>query len=551
MYFFIYLLVFANAFVRFDLSRSFTNNAQLGKRNIVSAKFSNSDFRGVTLAELTVGSNKQKVSVMLLTDLGVLWMPSASCNSTMKNSTTDYDDNDDYDYYDDDGDAYSCGSGFTFDPETLKTFKDANEIFEMEVDDDFIEEFGYRGVDTVGFGNYSTTMKFGIVEYSTSPGWLGIGFAAGPTEKNFTSFGDRLVEEKVISRNVYSVSLGANNASQGTLLFGAIDQSKYEGTLQKVKMVNGSDYRNTIGILYDGVGFSDAYVPVQLYLGYPYLRLPEYTVYSIAKAMNAINDFNGYRVPCYQLNLSESFRFYFSGIEIQVPYRDLVEQVDNACYLTVKERSEGYYLGNNILRSMYFVVDMELQEVALAQASSREQNEQIEEIVSSIPRAKEAFLFNYTKPDETLSSDEYYGFTKVHITDSSRPTYSRNTDPGTIDNGGTEYVQTVDETGWVISYTTSISTTYYVMTYKLSKYTLTETGEYRISGSTFSGVYTTTSVDYYSSSSYLRTTVVGDVVTLTLDHPLSKPTSTSSSRGGASKFYLSGGVLLLALVSLL
>lgn len=46
-----------------------------------------------------------------------------------------------------------------------------------------------------------------------------------------------MVDEGKISKKVYSLLLGPNNSSDGDLLFGEVDHSNYEGTLQRVKMV--------------------------------------------------------------------------------------------------------------------------------------------------------------------------------------------------------------------------------------------------------------------------------------------------------------------------
>ena len=106
----------------------------------------------------------------------------------------------------------------------------------------------------------------------------------------------------------------------------------------------------------------------------------EYTVLSfpygsfdpLIDELKAVGNYYGeYIVPCSMLNLTDLISLYFSGIEIQVPVRDLVFQSSYyGCMLTFEEYDGPAALGQDILKSAYVVVDLDNKEVALAQATN-------------------------------------------------------------------------------------------------------------------------------------------------------------------------------------
>jgi len=239
--------------------------------------------------------------------------------------------------------------------------------------------------------------------------------------------------------------LGINNASEGTLLLGAVDHNKYEGTLQKVKMVDlYTDGSDSILILLDGYlgdGFSsEINIPVLISTSLIRLNLPPGSLEKMCEHLGTkVFDGSSYAfVPCSLLNLTDLISFYFSGIEIQVPVRDLIVQHPYfGCLISISEFDGPYHLSQDILKSAYVVVDLDNKKVALAQATNSS-NEDIEDIVSEIPLALEAPLYSYTEVAEKY----YYSngwFSSLYDV-SSRPSYSTNTDSRSVDLGSTTYV---------------------------------------------------------------------------------------------------------------
>lgn len=458
MYLLVYLLLVANAYMHFHLSPVEGDKPKVAKRDSVKASFSNRDIYHI--AEFTIGSNNQKVGVRLDSLLNALIFPAPNCSESEIYDVSRRDSI---------KDLYTCDIKGTFDSETLKTFKKTNKLFDLNALLATYTVAGYFGKDEVTLGNFSTEMEFGIATQAETIGSLGLGFPFDSTEENFTSFSDVLLQKGVISRNAYSLHLGANNASQGSLLYGAADHSKYDGTLQKVQMINFTNNFKTINILFDGIQHMHlseiADVPVMISVGDLILNLPGYVFLFIVDLFKGFNDESTdmYRVPCSQLQLDDLFGFYFSGVELRVPFRDLVMQVEDACYLSVESSySRPFVLGRDILRSAYLVVDLEGREVAMAQAvtSKNERKEEPQEIVSSIPLAVKAPLYTYTEVGEVYTWDSYGYMDISEVRVASRPSYSTNTANMTIDLGGTKYAQTVSDYNRVTAIETSVTTSW-------------------------------------------------------------------------------------------
>lgn len=77
-------------------------------------------------------------------------------------------------------------------------------------------------------------------------------------------------------------------------------------------------------------------------------------------------------LDCQLLQLRELISIYFSGVEIEVPVRDLVMQLTTGCYLSLTSTDNGpIEIGQNILKSTYLVVDLEVREISLAHVNGK------------------------------------------------------------------------------------------------------------------------------------------------------------------------------------
>lgn len=421
--------------MRMDLKAAGVPINKISKKDEVIAEISNRRIYYTTAFK--VGSEEDEVEVLVEMILNLLWFPTPQCDSYY------YKRDNMYDYY-------LCDFKGTYSPEDLTSFTNTTEEFQFMFSSSYYGAWGYLASDRVQFGDYSGDVTFGVAEAADFIGRFGLGLPGSPyldTESsNVTSFLEQLVDDGTISSQSYSIQLGLNNATEGSLILGAVDHSKYRGELQKVRMVDAymGDGQEILIIL-DGIlgnGFSvRTNIPISVSCELTLLSLSNDLVQQIASYMDA--EFDDYLevhiLDCSFLNLTDLISFYFSGIEIEVPLRDLVYQASSgSCWLTCYEDYGPPYLGQDVLRNAYIVVDLDNKEVALAQAASSD-NEDIEDIVSSIPLALEAPLYSYTDVGEKYSYDEY-GYLETELFDVQTPSsYSFNTGSRSVDLGTSVY----------------------------------------------------------------------------------------------------------------
>ena len=188
-----------------------------------------------------------------------------------------------------------------------------------------------------------------------------------------------------------------SEALAGSILFGGIDTSKYEGDLVSLDIVppakgtppsmsvqltaislsDGSS-GNPIPILHDTV------VPVVLDSGTTSIELPSALANQIGKFAGAvpIPPEPGYLfVPCNLSTSNANFTFTFGGshgIDITIPMSEIVldwqgdytfEDGTRACELGINP-TESLILGDVFLRNVYAVYNLEAKKIGLAQAKS-------------------------------------------------------------------------------------------------------------------------------------------------------------------------------------
>lgn len=389
-------------------------NAGLSERSLFLEKFFTVAFK--------VGSEEAQVRVLIDFSLNVLFFPIHPCNPTF------------YKYENDTCDNNSLVN--------LSSFKNTSEPFRLGI------QSGYYASDIVTLGDFSGEVTFGAC--TDLFGNFGLGLEGSPylepgSSTNVT-FLEQLVEKGVISSNSYSIQLCLNNAFNGSLILGALDHNRYKGELQKVRMVKAftNDSYQDILIILDGILGHGFYLPgnfpASLSGNWEMLALPSNTVKRIAKYMRAVFDnyYEAHIVDCGLLNLTDLISLYFSGIEIEVPIRDLVMQSTLFCYLSFHMADGPPHIGQDVLKNAYVVVDFDSKEVALAQAAVAD-SENIEDIVSGIPLALKAPLYSYTEVAVKYSSDTSQQWHTKQFKVPSPSHYSINTGRRSADLGGTVY----------------------------------------------------------------------------------------------------------------
>lgn len=448
----LFLLAFASAYVKLNFTVHTGNSVSDNGPNRqieVHARDDGLELQNMNTfyaVDIEVGSNKQKIKTLLDTGSADLWVPLSLCDSLSNNKRKrslgrkrgkmlskryfgvfeelkELEDLEDFHEKEVSKASSECKQYGTFAPDDLSTFKENTTAPGFYIQyADFSVASGYWGEDTVSWGDYSVTLPFGVAESADMQSIFGIGFPAGESLNSYraadpnrplwtySNFPMLLKEQGLTKSWAYSLLLGANNASEGEILFGAVDHGKYEGLLQKVKVVNTYGKVNVPvfrfdvildGVLSDNFEFKDQ-TTVLLDSGATLLKLP-YLYLSALREKYDLRTSSSldsmYEIDCSYLQLTETLSFHLSGIEISVPLRDLVYRYYK-CYFGIKPDAVTYTLGANFLESAYVVYDMQNQEIALAQAKASPSEEKIEEFEGTIPSALEAPYYTYTDLEE-------------------------------------------------------------------------------------------------------------------------------------------------------
>lgn len=212
---------------------------------------------------------------------------------------------------------------------------------------------------------------------------------------------DGLASSGAISRRAFSLYLDDQEAELGSILFGGIDSSKYQGELVSLQVArNSTGQYDRYRVDLTSVSFDDATgnvtvlspsnmsAPSALDSGASQLILPAQLTLTIVQGIGAIEFQGVYLSDCSYRNSNATFTFQFGGStgpSINVPLNQLlslpvgVKFADGAeaCQLNLGLASEseiqffglgGYTLGDPLIRNAYLVYDADNLEIAMAQA---------------------------------------------------------------------------------------------------------------------------------------------------------------------------------------
>lgn len=299
---------------------------------------------------------------------------------------------------------------------------------------DYSYALGYWASDDIEIGGQVVDgLSFGVAPYTdSSVGVLGIGLPGlegtvrvlHPNRSyEYENLPLRLKNLGIIQSNSYSVWLGKNNVSQGSVLFGGLDTSRFTGPLTKLPIINeysklGVEHPIRTNVLLNGISGDnvdvDYDVVALLDTGTTLAYLPQVYIDPLVEKTNGVYDEGQYNVSCDVLSSKEEISFKFSGIDIKVPLGDLIFQVNGydtseGCVLGVLDGgNKSAILGDVFLKSAYAVFDFDNYEIALAQAAGEEKQEKegsnIVTISNGIPSASSAPFYSAT----TLSDVLYY-----------------------------------------------------------------------------------------------------------------------------------------------
>ena len=316
-----------------------------------------------------------------------------------------------------------CEQFGTFNPDKSYTWSPNVTSFEITYGDSTFAS-GHWGQDSLHMMNLNITgLSFAVANRSNSSvGVLGIGMQGlevtntGPNRKtafSYDNFPMVLKNNGAIQANVYSLYLNSLSSTHGSVLFGAVDHSKYIGALYTVPVVNTLrhlGFKNAVqfDITLHGIGIaapSDSVngnteyrtltttkIPALLDSGTTLTYLPEKMVEQIAGYIGAVYSAKTgfYMVPCSAMETTTQHRattpnmndiyivFDFGGFHINTTLSNYIIQTtsDSCLFGIVPHRTNTALLGDTFLTHAYVVFDLENKEISLAQISANESTNQ-------------------------------------------------------------------------------------------------------------------------------------------------------------------------------
>ncbi|APA08785.1 hypothetical protein SS1G_02570 [Sclerotinia sclerotiorum 1980 UF-70] len=255
--------------------------------------------------------------------------------------------------------------------------------------------------DTLTLGNATVqSLQMGLASTTdVRTGTLGLGYSVNVASNTiYPNVIDELVSQKLISTRAYSLYLDSADSSTGSILFGAVDTSKFVD--QEGKTTN----------------FTSSPQAVLLDSGTSIITLPPELTSVIFKYFNAYDGTNStgnVYLPCPLLNTSSdltmNYLFSSSSVSatIKIPLSELIFPLsnpiytpwpnvsmpdlpfnDDACTFGIQTGAPDYYfLGDTFLRSAYVVYDLEHNQIGIAQAdfNNNSSDENIVELKAGQP----------------------------------------------------------------------------------------------------------------------------------------------------------------------
>jgi hypothetical protein len=295
--------------------------------------------------------------------------------------------------------SHSCAlGGGSYNPD----FSNSKKLINTDFSITYIDGTRFAGAsytDILRFaGQGLENVQFAIAhESNLRTGIFGIGYAqhqrrASLGEEPYPSIFDLLLEKKLIDIKAFSLWMDKRDGSTGHILFGDIDDSKYQGKLVTVPIERSKgEYREFRLRLTDitlSQGKKQIKLPlgklhlpatVQVDSGTPYTYLPSGIVmnmWDIVKPAALSSDGTVALVDCALLNSNLKFHFTFGGFgRVSVPIASFLSLPTTRtsrtggklCIFEVVANEEDLrFLGHNFLSSLYTFFDMTNHKISFA-----------------------------------------------------------------------------------------------------------------------------------------------------------------------------------------
>lgn len=347
---------------------------------------------GFYFTELGVGSSDEKITVLIDTGSADLWITAndARCYKRADHEVTSTTGAETSGWAV--ANSSACKNFGSFDWDGSLSFKRNTTDFDIVYADGTFAN-GFWGYDTVSIGNTIVNdVIFGVANQSSDiMGTLGLGMPGVELpvlrgQQAYENFPQKLKNQGIINRLIYSLYLNKVNAKSGTVLFGAIDHEKYKGELVTLLILtNFSLFKNQVIVNTDSlevVGKNNdspilynqllSNMAILLDSGTTTSGFLKKTLTKLAESLGGGSMKSNYYVDC-SLVSKASLLMKIKNSTIQMPMSDFVYSYYGLCYLSFfelesEENSSYIIFGQDFLRHLYVVFDLDGLEISLAQA---------------------------------------------------------------------------------------------------------------------------------------------------------------------------------------
>lgn len=280
-----------------------------------------------------------------------------------------------------------------FDPAKSHTWSENGTSFDIKYG--IGHTTGKWGTDTLRIGDAEiNNLSIGVAGTTdVKQGIIGIGRPQAEItnreKKEYSNLPQKLYESGATNSPAYSLYLNEANSDSGTILFGAVDHSKYSGKLVQMAVSHPAHYGVLLNeIRSDGRAAQNVMSKPRTAIldsGTTLSYLDQDSLRMLHEVLNANPSFainQKYYTDC---NITSHLILDFGNVEIQVPAYQFLTPIEgyvnaavaavafprNSCFVgidSVPDNANYVLLGDNMIRSAYIVYDPENKMVALAQA---------------------------------------------------------------------------------------------------------------------------------------------------------------------------------------
>ncbi|KAF9194687.1 hypothetical protein BGZ49_003145 [Haplosporangium sp. Z 27] len=301
-----------------------------------------SEYYGVA----SVGSPGQSFKFIFDTGSADIWVPSTNCKSL------------------------TCQVHPTFNSTKSSTFKKDGRPWSIKYGDGSSAS-GILGSDFVTVGNIKlrqtiglTTLESDLFAFSPQDGLFGLGFSSIESVAGVKTFMDNAIAAKAVAQPVFSVflpSIRRNGGVGGSYLFGAIDKTKYSGSLTYVPVTTQGYWQVAIqNVYYNTKSLAQPTVQGIIDTGTTLTIVGNSTAAAIHKNINGAGYGGAWTVPCSVKSSNDTVSFKMAGKRFQVPVADLawypLDGQGKVCYSGIQGGTGSLWiLGDVFVKNNYCV----------------------------------------------------------------------------------------------------------------------------------------------------------------------------------------------------